>query len=316
MKKSVATIPVSVVIVTRNRAATVAKCLDSLALQTVKPAELIVVDNASTDTTAQVVQAFAKTSQWEVRRVVESRLGYPTVYNRGLAVAKHDWAIFIDDDCVAVPTWLESFWTAIQHLSAKQQKSLAALVGNSETRSPATIWSLAVLAADKFWKHSVILPNQQVWDLETLDNKNIAYFKPFLTKHHCSFNEAALQEPGKGAAEDADLGMQLQSNGGHAFFVPTATIFHQDPNTFVWYYRRLLSGATANFYYHRRWAEFRQQAGLLDKRRQQRFRDFWPQFCQEQNLGGIQQVMVFCIIWLSFKLIHFWQWQWKQQKIS
>ncbi len=282
-------------------------------MQTVLPAELLVIDNASTDTTKQTVQAFAKETQWGVRRVLESRLGYPIVYNRGLAEAKHDWVIFIDDDCVAVKTWLESFWLAIQSVTKEKQKNCAALVGSSETKQPATIWSLAVLAADKFWKHSVIFSDNQVWDLETLDNKNIAYFKPFLMQQRCSFNELALQEPGNGAAEDADLGMQLQSKGAIAFFVPAARIFHQDPNAFIWYYCRLLSAATANFYYQRRWQEFRLKAGLVTQRKKYRFRDFWPKFCQEQKLGGIKRTLVFWIIWLSFKLTHLWQWQWSRR---
>jgi glycosyltransferase involved in cell wall biosynthesis len=314
MKRSIATVPVSVVIVTRNRAATLANCLESLALQTVAPAELVVVDNASTDATAHVVRAFAKKTHWQVRRVVESRLGYPIVYNRGLVETKHDWVIFIDDDCMAVKTWLESFWMAIQCTVAKKQENCAALVGNSETKRPATIWSLAVLAADKFWKHSAISSSDEIRDLETLDNKNIAYFKPFLIQHSCSFNEVALQEPGNGAAEDADLGMQLQSSGGTAFFVPNATIFHQDPNTFSWYYRRLLSGATANFYYQRRWRQFRQKAGLLIQRKEFRFRDYWPKFCREQKLSSVRRALVFCIIWFSFKLTHFWQWHWSRQR--
>ena len=301
------------VIVTRNRAGTLAKCLDSLAHQTEQPAELIVVNNNSTDDTQQVIEVFAKKTKWSVRSVVEFRLGYPIVYNRGVATAKHDWVIFIDDDCVAVPTWLESFWIAICDLTTKQQKNLAAVVGVSETLQPATVWSLAVLAADKFWKLSAVMPNQEVLDLETLDNKNIAYYKPFLTKTNCNFNESALQEPGGGAAEDADLGMQLQSKGGKAFLVPGALVFHKDPNAAVWYYRRLLSGAQANFQYQRRWVKFRQQASLLSLRQQHRFKDFWPQFCQDQNLNGIQSVMVFAIVRLSFAMTHFWHWRWRQK---
>lgn len=301
------------VIVTRNRADSLAECLVSLARQTVRPAELIVVDNASTDHTSPVVANFAKKTHWIVRRIVESRLGYPIVYNRGLTAAKHDWVIFIDDDCVATPNWLASYWKVIITLTKKQQKSIAALVGTSETMQPATVWSLAVLAADKYWKQSVVLPSQEIADLETLDNKNIAYYQPFLSKHGCGFNEAALREPGNGAAEDADLGMQLQSSGGSAYLVPTATVFHKDPNAPVWYYRRLLSGARANFQYQRRWAAFRAQAGLVRLRSRTHFRDFWPKFCQTQNLTGIQSVIVFAILWCSFKLTHFWHWQESQK---
>lgn len=309
MKKTQTTVPVSVVIVTRNRARTVLDCLKSLLQQTVQPAELVVVDNASVDDTQQMIAAFRKKSHWSVKSVIESRLGYPIVYNRGLKEVVSDWVVFIDDDCVALPEWLESYWNAIQKIPPQQLQKTAALVGKSLTQSPITIWSLAVLAVDQYWKNSAITQDNQILDFETLDNKNIAYYKPFLIKHGCSFNEAALREPGNGAAEDADLGMQLQQYG-RAFFVPKAVVFHKDPNTFMWYYRRLLSGAVANFHYQRRWSSFRNRTGLTHLPKPH-FRDYWPQFCLEQSLTGIKKFLVYTIVWSGFVVTKICQWWWK-----
>ncbi len=282
-----------------------------MATQTTLPTELIVVDNASTDETAHIVAQFAKNVNFPVRRVVEKTLGYPVVYNHGLIAAKTDWVIFIDDDCVAEPQWLAAFVAAIKKLTPVQTKNLAAFVGASETQQPASVWALTVLAADQFWKRSVVTAENEVWDLETLDNKNIAYYKPFLTKHQVQFNEAALLEPGAGAAEDADLGMQLQAAGGRAFFVAEARILHQDPNQLVWYYRRLLSGARANFYYQKRWQKFRHKKGLVTRRAQLHFKDFWSIFCQQQKLHGLRQWLVLLIVLVSFKLVQLWHWWWQ-----
>jgi glycosyltransferase involved in cell wall biosynthesis len=301
---------VSVVIVTRNRQAALEKCLTSLTKQTVKPTEVVIIDNASTDETAKVVTDFAATQIFPVRRVVEKRIGYPIVYNRGLLAAKFDWVIFIDDDCVAVPGWLAAFTSAIAADSSAAKK-VAAYVGQSQTQLPATVWSLAVLCADQLWKRAAITKNNLVTDLETLDNKNIAYFKPFLRKKLISFNEKAVTEPGQGAAEDADLGMQLQVAGAVARYLPKAKIFHQDPNTFWWYCKRLLSGAQANFWYQRRWRQKRTELQLGNKTL--RFSDFWPTFCAEQNITGKKATHVKFIIMSGFwfvKIAHWWWARW------
>lgn len=285
----------------------------SLACQTVQPAEYLIVDNDSTDSTAKVVANFAKKlkSFSSVKRVLETKLGYPVVYNRGLKTARFSWVIFIDDDCVAAKDWLESFFDEIKLITSKQQ--LTALVGQSQTQAPATIWALAVLAVDQFWKKSVVSQDNYILDLETLDNKNIAYYKPFLLKHKLKFNELALKEPGLGAAEDADLGMQIMVAGGKAKYVPKALIWHRDPSNLIWYLKRLKLGALGNFFYLKRWSKIRLKFGCVTLRAKQKFRNFWPKFRQEQALSNLNSSVILVILKLSFWLINFWQFYWTRK---
>src|SRR6266700_1918605 len=72
------TIQVSVVIGTYNRAHLLKGTLEALASQAVPDSlkwEIVVVDNNSHDTTAQVVTAFSKTTATSVRYVFESEPG-------------------------------------------------------------------------------------------------------------------------------------------------------------------------------------------------------------------------------------------------
>jgi len=292
----------SVVIVTRNRAKILSRCLESLKSQTRTPKELIVVNNASTDQTTQVVMTFATQVSWPVRLVVETKIGYPLVYNRGLNEAKTDWVIFLDDDCVADRNWLAAYGREIDKIHPETSQ-IVALVGQSETTPPATVWALAVLAADQFWKFSALKANHEVEDLETLDNKNLAYFKPFLIQNQLSFNETTMSEPGGGAAEDADLGMQIQQAGGRAKFLPQAKIWHQDPNNCGWYWRRWWNSAVAVGSYRRRWKIKRQEMGLITRRPKLRFHQFWPKFCYQHQLTGGKAWLVWLIVQISFGLI-------------
>jgi len=97
----------SVLIVTRNRCELLDRTLSSLRRQRRAPDEVVVVDNASTDTTAETV--VRHTSSWPiVRRVEEEWLGIACARNRTLLESseRSDVVAFIDDDCVADSEWL------------------------------------------------------------------------------------------------------------------------------------------------------------------------------------------------------------------
>ncbi len=96
----------SVIVPTRNRAAVLRRCLQSLAAQTV-PAEdfeVIVVDNGSTDDTAAVVQSFA--GRLQLRLLHEPEPGLHVGRHAGWRAARCDVLMFADDDIEATPGWV------------------------------------------------------------------------------------------------------------------------------------------------------------------------------------------------------------------
>ena len=92
----------SLVICTRNRPQELARCLKSLADQTAMPAEVIVVDNASTDARAREVTIAAGFTY-----VQEDRLGLDFARNAGVSAATGEIILFTDDDVRLHPRWLE-----------------------------------------------------------------------------------------------------------------------------------------------------------------------------------------------------------------
>lgn len=100
----------SVIIPVRNRASVVGRTLQSVAVQTVPPDELILVDNGSTDGTAGVLRSFAESHpSLHVAVVSEPQSGACAARNRGLAMARGEWVAFFDSDDVMHPTLLESY---------------------------------------------------------------------------------------------------------------------------------------------------------------------------------------------------------------
>lgn len=86
---------ISVVILTRNRWAELHKTLTHLVGQSEQILELIVVDNASTDGTAAMIQ-----STWPDVRVVRNYENRGIAgWNDGVAMATGKYALLLDDDC-------------------------------------------------------------------------------------------------------------------------------------------------------------------------------------------------------------------------
>ena len=96
---------VSVVIPTWNGAALLGPCLESLAAQTCRDAEVCVVDNGSTDGTLALL---AERFRWvKTVRFAENR-GFSAAVNAGIAEARGDVIALLNNDTRADPRWLET----------------------------------------------------------------------------------------------------------------------------------------------------------------------------------------------------------------
>lgn len=93
---------VSVIIPTYQHAGTLAACLDAVLRQTYRDAEVIVVDDGSTDNTREVLAPYRD----RVRIVVQQNRGANAARNRGLAEAKGELVIFCDADVIMEPDML------------------------------------------------------------------------------------------------------------------------------------------------------------------------------------------------------------------
>ena len=99
---------ITATICTHNRAQWLASCLDGFAAQSADPDtfEVLIVDNASTDTTQEVFQNYSRKLP-NLRYCHEPELGLSAARNAGIDAAQTDIIAYIDDDAVPYPDWIE-----------------------------------------------------------------------------------------------------------------------------------------------------------------------------------------------------------------
>ncbi|MGK2964547.1 MAG: glycosyltransferase family 2 protein [Tepidiformaceae bacterium] len=93
---------ISVIVPAYNGERFLRDALESVFAQTLRPDEVIVVDDGSTDGTASVAQAFPG-----VRLIQQANRGLPGARNTGIAAARGPWIALLDADDIWVPKKLE-----------------------------------------------------------------------------------------------------------------------------------------------------------------------------------------------------------------
>jgi len=94
----------SVVIPAYNAAGFIRRTIDSVLAQTYSDYELIVVDDGSTDDTAEVVKSYGE----RVRYIYQENAGGGAGRNTGIAAAEYDWIALLDHDDEWLPEKLQA----------------------------------------------------------------------------------------------------------------------------------------------------------------------------------------------------------------
>jgi len=95
---------VSVIIPTYNRSHTIAQAIQSVQEQSIKPLEIIVIDDGSTDNTSALI----KETFPDVKLYRQSNHGVSHARNRGIESASGNWIAFLDSDDAWYPGKLEA----------------------------------------------------------------------------------------------------------------------------------------------------------------------------------------------------------------
>lgn len=104
----------SIIIPVHNRAETLEHALRSVCAQTLPAFETIVIDDGSTDGTADAARGFSDRMN-RLRLIEQPNAGPGAARNRGIELAKGDWLVFLDSDDRFHAEKLEAFAAAAAH---------------------------------------------------------------------------------------------------------------------------------------------------------------------------------------------------------
>ncbi len=126
-------------IATKDRAASLARTLDSLAAQGVLPAEVIAVDGSVGDDSRAVLENWgAKCApQVAVRWQRAERLGAAIQRNQGITAATQPFIWFFDDDILFEPECVSRLWRAME--SDPQLGGVNAMITNQQYYPPGRV---------------------------------------------------------------------------------------------------------------------------------------------------------------------------------
>ena len=207
---------VSVVVAVFNAEAYINNCLASLQYQTypIDKYEIIVVDDGSKDATGSIVRTFEN-----VRYVYQANQGPSVARNKGIEKARGDIIAFIDSDCEATATWLESL-VHIYRENVSDQR--VAAVGGAQIGHPDD--DVFARKVDCFLRGvgfigDYVKPHASVSMVSHNASCNASYRSTVL-------REVGGFRPGLFPGEDVDLDKRLRDKGHIILFNPKAVVYH------------------------------------------------------------------------------------------
>jgi glycosyltransferase involved in cell wall biosynthesis len=189
--------------------------------------EMIVVDNGSTDNTAEVVRRYR--DRLPLRCVEEPLIGLSHARNRGVAEARGRYLCWTDDDVRLDPGWLEAY------LSAFARHPGAAIFGGRilpDIEPPTPRW---FERCSHCWPLTSIMAERDMGDEESevsLLHGATPYGANFAVRaeeqRRFSYDAGLGVAGDRGLlAEESQLIYRIISAGGSGWWVPSSRVFHR-----------------------------------------------------------------------------------------
>ncbi len=216
---------VSVVIVNWNGEQFVARCLLALLAQTVKPHEIILLDNASTDCSVEIALRFPAVRVM----ALDQNTGFARGNNLAIeaASAESEWIALINPDAFANPRWLEALLVAAESNPGFDVFGSKLVNATDSTLLDGT--GDACHISGLAWRTAHGVP------VSALGESECEIFSPCaaaaLYRRSTLLEAGGFDEEFFCYAEDVDLGYRLRLAGCRCLYVPQAVVHHVGSGT-------------------------------------------------------------------------------------
>jgi GT2 family glycosyltransferase len=216
---------VSVVVVNWNGDQFIERCLAALLEQTVKPYEVILVDNASIDNSLDIVRQFPSVRLW----VQESNTGFARGNNLAInaAAAGSEWIALLNPDAFPEPRWLEECLLSAQR--HPQFSVFASKLVNAASPKLLDGTGDAYHLSGLVWRvgHGVSRSSALENECEVFASCAAAA----LYRRSALVGVGGFDEDFFCYVEDVDLGFRLRLAGHRCLYVPKSVVHHVGSGT-------------------------------------------------------------------------------------
>jgi glycosyltransferase involved in cell wall biosynthesis len=207
---------VSVVVPAYNAEETVGACLRALLAQDAgEPYEVILVDDGSSDRTAEVAGGFGP----RVRVVRQANRGAAAARNTGVAAARGEIVLFTDADCEPAPGWA---WALIRAIRSGADGAK----GTYRTRQRALAARFVQAEYESKYRRMARMRR-----IDFVDTYSAAYRRDLFVRSG-GFDEGIRN------VEDQELSFRLAEAGANLRFAPGAVVYHRHAATLRAYARK------------------------------------------------------------------------------
>ncbi len=208
----------SVIIPTFNGAARIGHCLAALREQVDQSdGEILVVDDGSTDNTAEVVRRYCN-----ARLIRQANAGPAAARNRGAHEARGTIILFTDDDCVPVSNWVDEM------LEPFRDPEVVGTKGIYRTTQQQLMARFVQIEYEERYRLMAGFPT-----IDFVDTYSAAFRRERFLEiggYDTSFPVAC--------AEDADLSYRMSARGWKMKFATGAIVRHTHPDSFREYLKK------------------------------------------------------------------------------
>jgi len=210
---------VSIIVLNWNGEHYLQHCLDAIAAQTFDDYEVLVLDNASTDGSAESVPM-----RWPSFRLVkfDQNLGFAVGNNQGAKIARGRWVAFLNNDAFPEPEWLASLMQAAQ-TQAEFSFFSSRLVNSDDT-------NLTQDTGDICHVSGFAWPRDNNCPAQSAHLQSGEVFSPCaaaaLYEREVFLEVGGFDEQFVSHYEDVDIGFRLRLRGYRCLYIPEAVVAH------------------------------------------------------------------------------------------
>jgi len=225
----------SVVIVTHDHAETLAACLAAVEGLAPAPARVVVVDNASTDGSAEIAEQRAGGLAATIVRE-DQNTGFAAASNRGISITSEPWVLLLNPDCAPRPDLVQRLLDAVSNhpegarIGAVSPKLLRAEGPNIEPQSVIDAAGMVVTCSGRHFDRGAGTDDDGTYDRPAWVFGGTA--AAILLRREALVDVAYpdnefLAESFFAYREDAELAWRLQLRSWQCLYAPSAVAAHR-----------------------------------------------------------------------------------------